>query len=63
MYGNYGKRSDYGGNGREWRGMVRTTQGIIGIPSNICLTMGSSPHHCGKVAEDLGKTWGKVPSQ
>jgi len=42
-YGNYGKGLDYGGNGRKWRGMVRTTQGIIGIPSNICLTMGSSP--------------------
>jgi len=25
MYGNYGKGLDYGGNGREWRGIVRTT--------------------------------------
>ena len=32
------------GKGGKWRGMVRTTWEIIGIPGNICLTMGSSPH-------------------
>ena len=42
-YGNFGKRLDYGGNGREWRGMVRTTQEMIGILRNICTMMGSSP--------------------
>jgi len=42
-YGNSGKRLDYGGNGRERRGMVGMTSEIMGIPRNICPTMGSSP--------------------
>ena len=45
MYGNFGKRPDYKGNGGECRGMVRTTQEMMGILRNICLTMGSSPQH------------------
>ena len=43
-YGNFGKRLDYKGNGGECRGMVRTTQEMMGILRNICLMMGSSPH-------------------